>query len=206
MTLKPEHPDIECSQEHAPDAAAVASGWKLQSLEESDSTVTVDVTEVKTDLPHQQQSAFGRLTAFIPDKWINVKLYSPEGAGSFKVGRVNEADFEACTGGGSLEVGSIKAGKAVIKTEGGSLKGRELSASEVRVETREGAVELQRFVALHGAIKSASAVNVTVVYGETVSVESGGSTISIGNLDCSTSASLLSHGGHITVNGLDGRN
>jgi hypothetical protein len=45
-----------------------------------------------------------------------------EGAGSFKVGRVNEANFEACTGGGSLEVGSIKAYKAHITTEGGVLK------------------------------------------------------------------------------------
>jgi hypothetical protein len=33
----------------------------------------------------------------------------------------------------------------------------------------------------------------------------GGSSINIGTLDCSAVASLTSHGGPITVNGLDGR-
>jgi len=75
----------------------------------------------------------------------------------------------------------------------------------VSVETREGTIDLERLVALHGMVKSVSPVSVTAVYGESVTVDSGGSSINIGTLDCSAVASLTSHGGPITVNGLDGR-
>eukprot|EP00195_Chlamydomonas_chlamydogama_P008097 CAMPEP_0202901448 /NCGR_PEP_ID=MMETSP1392-20130828/14257_1 /ASSEMBLY_ACC=CAM_ASM_000868 /TAXON_ID=225041 /ORGANISM="Chlamydomonas chlamydogama, Strain SAG 11-48b" /LENGTH=393 /DNA_ID=CAMNT_0049588009 /DNA_START=96 /DNA_END=1277 /DNA_ORIENTATION=+ len=181
-------------------AGATHGTWSIKQSRADKMTGVVELKET-SDQPG------GRLTAIIPDKWVNVDI-TTKGA-PVSVAKVIEASLAVSSKGGDVSLGTIRAYEARINTMGspscGKLQAGELSGSDVQLSTGHGIIDIKRLIGQRVHVHTHDApVTIRALYAENADISTGGGSVEVDTCDCNCEGNIESEGGPITVHALDG--
>jgi len=183
---------------------ATGSWTVLQSISPKGHPVT-SVHET----PSAAHTPGAKLTLVVPDKWTSLVISTC--GQPVSVAKVNEARLSVHTQGGPVTLGQIRAHKALINTlsataGGGAVQGVEMSAGCVNITSGGAPVTLKRLVGQQvEVVTGGGAAAVGALYAERCHLHTGGGNLEVGTLDVSIEANVSTHGGALSILGLDGQ-
>lgn len=165
------------------------------------------------------------LVLHIPPRYCNLEVYTA--GGKVHVAAVKEGTLAVDSGGGDITIDSMAGTFAELQSRGGHISGK-ITAGKVYInsDTHDGRgsgnVNLKKLLSKEAVILTRDLeddaipavlaypdaawgdVKVTALYSDEAHIRTGGTGVSIGTLSCSQDGSLLTDGGPVSIDCLDG--